>query len=174
MKGKSALTKVSVLQLLTAMLLIHTVPVVIVSAQVPPIELIASEASSIHEEGFVPYYKEGANLAINAALHKNSFASSKFIFPGKNGEYDVTLHTILETDGESKYRVKINGKVIGEFQNPETAKHGAFTFTLEKIKLQHGDVIHVQSNTHSNKKVPEGDDFGFSRGRWKKLVFQSS
>ena len=109
-------------------------------------------------------------LAINAAQHKDRFAAAEGSFNGNAGTYDLALVALTETDGESSYRVLVNGKQIGQAQNPETTEdYKVARHRFSGIELKTGDTIRVEFNTHSNGKIPEGDAFAFSRGRWRAL-----
>ncbi|MEM6803455.1 MAG: hypothetical protein AAF696_18755 [Bacteroidota bacterium] len=149
----------------------------------------AAEASKLHKDirwvgikdfeiekigNFVaPYKDKGRNaIAINAGLHKNKYAAVKKVFEGASGNYNITLTTLTEEDGESTYHIKVNGKELGVFQNPETsADMKAYSHTVEKVFLERGDLIQIESNTHSNGKIPEGEAFAFARGRWRSITF---
>lgn len=117
---------------------------------------------------YVPAYKDGNNqaLAIDAAQHKNQFAAGEVVFPGPSGTYDVVITTLTETDGESTYQLFVQGKKLGEFQNPKTdedyipAQH-----RWKNVALQQGDEVLVAFNTHSNGRTPEGSGFAFARGQ---------
>lgn len=127
-------------------------------------------------DGFVaPYKDKGRNaVAINAGAHKNRYAASSKAFEGASSYYDITLTSLTEEDGESTYRIKINGQLVGEFQNPETtADMQAFTHSLKSVLVRTGDVIQIESNTHSNGEIPEGDGFAFARGRWRSISFDA-
>lgn len=127
-------------------------------------------------DGFVaPYKDKGRNaVAINAGAHKNKYAASTKVFDGASSYYDITLTSLTEEDGESTYRLKVNGKLVGEFQNPETtADMQPFTHTFKNVLVLKDDVIQIESNTHSNGKIPEGDGFAFSRGRWRSISFDA-
>ncbi|MCG8700269.1 MAG: hypothetical protein MI922_19605, partial [Bacteroidales bacterium] len=61
--------------------------------------------------GFVPAYidnQRGA-LAVNAAKHKDKWAAAIATFNGESATYDITMTSMLETDGECSYKVKVNG-----------------------------------------------------------------
>lgn len=125
-------------------------------------------------DGFVePYKDNGRNaIAVNAAEHKNKYAASTKVFDGASSYYNLMLTTLTEEDGESTYRIKLNGKLVGESQNPETtADMQAYTHTFKNVLVLNGDVIQIESNTHSNGKIPEGDAFAFARGRWRSISF---
>lgn len=121
-----------------------------------------------------PYKDNGRNaVAINAGLYKNKFAATKKVFNGVSHYYNITFTSLTEEDGESTYRLKINNKLIGKFQNPvTTADMVPYTQTFENILIQNGDVIQIESKTHSNGKIPEGDGFAFARGRWRSIAFE--
>lgn len=107
-------------------------------------------------------------LAIDASKHRNKFAAAESTYQGKAGTFDMLLSTLTETDGESTYRLFVSGKKVGEFQNPTTARDYTLASRQWKdVKLKPGDTIRVEFNSASNGKIPEGDAFAFSRGRWR-------
>ncbi|WP_063709094.1 DUF5060 domain-containing protein [Rhodopirellula sallentina] len=121
---------------------------------------------------FVTGYKDNARkaMAINAAKHQGVFAAAESQYDGADGTFDVVLTTLTETDGESVYRVRIDGKLVGEVQNPETKKdYGPVHHRFRNVSIQSGDTIRVEFNSDSNGKVPEGDAYAFSRGRWRSI-----
>ncbi len=128
--------------------------------------------NDIDIEGFVPAYKDTPRnaMAVDAVKYKDMFAASTMVYEGEEGLYDLTLMTLKELDGESSYRISINEQIVGQFKNKTTEKdYEPDFFTARKVTLQKGDVIRIESNTHSNFKVPEGEIFAFSRGRWRQL-----
>jgi hypothetical protein len=123
-------------------------------------------------DGFVPGYidKGRKALAINAAQHQNKFAAAEGKYKGKPGKYDLVLNALTETDGESTYRVLIAGKKIGEATNPETTKdYEVAAHRFDGVELKTGDTIRIEFSTASNGKIPEGEAFAFSRGRWRSV-----
>jgi hypothetical protein len=140
-----------------------------------PYVLVATrDFEGVSGSGFVPSYTDDGHkaLAINAGRHKDKFAAARTKFQGDSGKYDVTIATVTETDGESTYRLSIGGKSVGTFTNPATdddyqpARH-----TWGNVAVKKGDAIQVEFNTASNKKKAEGNNFGYSRGRWTTLEF---
>lgn len=128
--------------------------------------------NDIDVDGFVPAYKDKPRnaMAVDAVKYKDKFAASTMVYEGAEGLYDLTLMTLKELDGESSYRISINDHLVGEFRNKTTKKdYEPDFFTARKVTLKKGDVIRVESNTNSNFRVPEGDIFAFSRGRWRQL-----
>lgn len=123
-------------------------------------------------DGFVQGYKdeERQAFAINAAQHQNKYAAAESTFKGKSGTYDLVLNALTETDGESSYRVFVGGKKVGEATNPETSKdYKVAPHRFGGIAVKTGDTIRVEFNSASNGKIPEGDGFAFSRGRWRSV-----
>ena len=60
-----------------------------------------------------PYKDNGRNaVAINAGVYKGKFAAAKKEFTGVSGFYTITLTSLTEEDGESTYRVKVDGKLV--------------------------------------------------------------
>ncbi len=128
---------------------------------------------SVAQNEFVPAYRdeERKALAINAALYQGKFAAAESQFKGKKGIYDIVLSTMTETDGESSYRLLVKGNKIGEVQNPESdVDYKIVNHRFKNISLSPGDSLRVEFNSHSNGKIPEGDAFAFSRGRWQSLI----
>jgi hypothetical protein len=138
-----------------------------------PMKLLAmQDFKFVVGDGFVQGYKDNGRkaLAINAAKHQNKFAAAEGKYKGKPGKYDLVLNALTETDGESTYRVLIAGKKVGEATNPETTKdYKVATHRFNGVELQTGDMIRVEFSTASNGKIPEGDAFAFSRGRWRSV-----
>ena len=121
---------------------------------------------------FVRGYKDNARkaMAINAAEHKDKFAAAESTFGGKTGTYDLVLNALTETDGESSYRLFVAGQKVGEATNPETEKdYQVAPHRFNGVALTKGDSIRVEFNSASNGKIPEGNAFAFSRGRWKSI-----
>ena len=120
-------------------------------------------------DGFVAAYRDEGHdaLAINPSQHKNKFAAARTKFHGPAGTYRVTLSTIAENDGESTYRLAVNGKRVGSFTNPKVkSSYEPKEASWEGIPFAPGDAIQVEFNTATN----EAD--GWSRGRWTKLRFE--
>lgn len=121
---------------------------------------------------FVIAYKDkGRNaIAVNAGRYKNRFAATQKVFEGGSGYYNITITTLTEEDGESTFRFKVNETIVGEFQNPETPKDmEPYIYIFKNVLIKKGDVIQIESNTHSNGKIPEGNGFAFARGRWRSI-----
>ncbi len=122
---------------------------------------------------FIPGYidRNQRAMAINAARYQDKFAAAESTFQGGSGTYDLVLTTLTETDGESCYRLFIDGKKIGEVQNPvATEDYEKVNHRFNTVGLKHGSVIRVEFNSASNGKVPEGNGFAFARGRWRSVT----
>ncbi|MEM1026843.1 MAG: hypothetical protein AAGJ38_02055, partial [Planctomycetota bacterium] len=125
--------------------------------------------------GFAPSYYDAARdaIAVNAAKYPNAFAASQATFVGASGTYDVTLTALTEIDGESTYRLAVDGKLIGESKNlPSESDYAPQKHLFRKVRLNNGAEVRVSSNSVSNGKVPEGDAFAFARGRWREISFR--
>ncbi|MCF2950117.1 hypothetical protein L0668_18525 [Paraglaciecola aquimarina] len=123
------------------------------------------------------YFDKGRGvLAINAGKPelRNKFISASYIHKKpKPQSFNMKLVTLTELDGESEYKVLLNGKLIGDFKNPETnLDYKEAVFDLGLIELKKGDEITVKSNAVTNGKIPEGDITAFARGRWRGVVLQ--
>ncbi len=124
--------------------------------------------------GFSPPYKDQHRkaMAIDAVHYKGVYAASIVELTAPKGLYDITLTSLSEIDGESSYRLRINGEIIGEIQNTKTEiDYQNQTYTFKNISLNKINDIQLEFNSHSNGKIPEGDAFAFSRGRWTELQF---
>jgi len=124
--------------------------------------------------GFVPAYKDQGRgaLAVNPDSYKDKFGAAETAFAGKPGVYDVTLTTLAETDGESTYRLRIDGKLVGEFTNPKTSEDYKPTHqTWKKVTVGKAAKIRVEFNTATNSTSRQGSRKGYSRGRWTTLTF---
>ncbi|MCG8698371.1 MAG: T9SS type A sorting domain-containing protein, partial [Bacteroidales bacterium] len=125
-------------------------------------------------KGFVPGYidKQRGALAVNAAKYKDKWAAATATFNGESATYDITMTSMLETDGECSYKVKVNGKVVGTYQNIPTKKdYTLYTKTFKGVQVSKGAKIQVEFNTHTNKTIPEGNGWAYARGRWTKVEF---
>jgi len=124
-------------------------------------------------DGFVPAYKDGRHnaLAINPDDYKDKFAAAQTKFTGKAGTYDITLTTMAEIDGESTYKLLIEGKLVGQFTNPKTSQDYKPTLkTWKNISVDKGATIRVEFNTATNSKAKQGRRMAYARGRWLALT----
>lgn len=131
--------------------------------------------TTLSVSGFSPAYVDNARnaLAIDAAQYKDKFAAATTTFTGVTGNYNITIHTLSELDGESSYKVKVNGVQVGTFQNPSTTvDYSPASKTFNNIAVKNGDLIQVEFNSHTNGKIPENGGTAFSRGRWTSLAFK--
>ena len=136
-----------------------------------------SDFDNTNVSGFVPAYVDARRdaLAVDASLYPNEFAAATLIFEGLSGTYDLVLNTMAESDGESTYRIAINGRRQSEtFTNPiifgtNQAEYTPFANVWENLTLSNGDEIRVEFNAASNGLIPEGNAFAFARGRWTSL-----
>ncbi|WP_010523377.1 CBM96 family carbohydrate-binding protein [Aquimarina agarivorans] len=133
-----------------------------------------SNFNNLRINGFSPAYKDNQRraIAINAAQHKDKFAAAEANFSGNTGTYNIKLNTLAELDGESTYRLKINGKQVGTYTNPETnTDYSPAGTTFNNVSVKKGDKIRVEFSSHTNGKIPENGGTAFSRGRWTGLDF---
>jgi len=128
--------------------------------------------------GYLPYYRDEARnaLAINASLetHRYRYAAARYTFDGPENHYRLSLITMSEIDGESDYLLRVNGKLVGAFTNPETeTDYSLHRYSLDHVALKPGDLIQVESQAVTNGKIPEGEATAFARGRWRALSISS-
>ena len=154
------------------------------SAQTPGPEVVPTAEGAIvlkavrdfqivTEDGFIPAYKDGGHdaLAVNPDDYKDKFAAAQTKFTGEAGTYDITLTTLAETDGESTYKLLIDGKLVGQFTNPKTSEDYKPTLkTWKNVSVGKGATIRVEFNTASNRSSRQGNRAGYARGRWTALT----
>jgi len=125
----------------------------------------------------ITYYKEQTRsmLAIDASKYKGSFAKARHEFYGKGGEYDITIAVLTENDGESTYKIAVDGDEVQKSFRPEPGKRWIVRHTWKKVPLKNRAHITVSSNAHTNKKLKDPDGSpAYSRGRWQELVIVPS
>ncbi len=126
--------------------------------------------------GEVPYYVDAARnaLAINAAntSYRGKFARAQLTYGGASGNFNVTITTLTEEDGESTYHLLVNGSQAATYQNPRVGAAGdsqPHLHTWSNIVINAGDILAIESDTHSNGLIPESGGFAWSRGRWRQI-----
>ncbi len=159
------------------LLVIIVYPVMLFSQQNPIIMEAVQDFPELALNGFVPATKKkGKNvLSVNAVQYKGVFAAARGIFKGESGRYHIKINTLKEFDGESTYRIRVNGKLIGTYQNPRTDESGDFTpsdTTFLNISVEKNAKIRVEFNSHTNGLVPEKGGTAYARGRWSSLIFE--
>ena len=143
-------------------------PVAVPAAKPQSPQLLDMPATMFAEAKLDGYYLDrGKWLAINPEARKQAKAARTFPYP--SGKYDVTLHTVGENDGQSKYSVQVDGKPVGEFTNPlstemfeEAARFGK---TWKGVSITEGAIISVSSTIGSS------DGKEYSRARWSRVAF---
>ncbi len=122
----------------------------------------------------VYYVDQGNNgvLSIDASNkeQRDKFAGATTLFKGETGLYKAVLTTMAENDGESVYKIKINGKEVSTLVNPPTKSSFFTTRHHLDLYLHKNDIIEVLSKAMTNGKIPENDETAWSRGRWSALT----
>lgn len=147
-----------------------------VAAETPAYTFSAIKDFKKKDAGEVPLYvdKKRKAVAINAAKesYRGKWAKATLEFKGKSAKYNVVITTLTEEDGECTYKLLINEKEVGVFQNPRVKKENDSKpkkHTWKGISINAGDKITIASNTHSNGIIPENGAFAWARGRWRQL-----
>ena len=129
-------------------------------------------------QGFAPAYVDVARvaLAINVNQYPDQWAKAIGTFKGEAGVYDLVFTSLLETRGESSYQVAVDGTQILSFTNPRIHGTEIEDFTeyiagVRGVSMQENSLLEVEFISHSNGLVPEGDGFGYARGRWRTIRF---
>ncbi|WP_298363872.1 DUF5060 domain-containing protein [uncultured Lutibacter sp.] len=149
---------------------------VVTSQKFEKIKLSATSDFEIDQTSEAIYYIDKSNkaLAINAGKkdQRAKFAKAKTIFKGESGTYKLMFTTIAENDGESRYKILVNGSTVKEVTNSETSESmQGEDHNLGYIYLEKNDILEIASTAETNGKIPENDETAWSRGRWKSLIF---
>ncbi|MFY0686559.1 MAG: hypothetical protein JXQ90_05310 [Cyclobacteriaceae bacterium] len=155
-------------------LLSYSAPIIQPSCNAVTLEALR-DFVAVENEQYAPFYKDNNRgaLAINAAKYKDQHAIAESIWSAEKGTFEVTITTLGEDDGESFYKLLINGKEIGEVQNqPSETNYLPQTHSFGRVLVKNGDNISIAFNAHTNGKIPEGESTAYSRGRWTKITFE--
>lgn len=138
-------------------------------------------------DGAIDYYIDTENdaLAIRADIEANrvGFARAALTYEGSSGIYDVTITTLTEEEGESTYRLLINGQQVATYQNPSIGEGSSLdlqanTHTWSGIAIPSGATIAIESNADSNNRVSEAGDgnapWAWAQGRWQQIELTPS
>lgn len=118
---------------------------------------------------FYPELKTDA-LAVDPSISTVEFASAELIFEGESGIYQFITTTMPEIDGQSSYRLVINGEEINEVINPLYTELAFINLELGQSQLNTGDTITIRSNCHTNKQYFNKGKPSYARGRWTRLM----
>lgn len=135
--------------------------------------------------GDVPYYQDKRNdalgIAANIVANRTGFARASRTFDGATGSYDATITTLTEEDGESIYRLLVNGTQVATYTNsfvydpPDTPLDlQPHTHTWSGISIPNGATITIESNADTNGRIPEDGGSAWARGRWRQIEFSTS
>ncbi len=146
-------------------------------SSLPPVpEQVAINATDFSSRG--DFYIDGKYLAIDPLNDSDQKATATENFPGTDGEYDITFYGVGEEDGESVYKLWINGDLIGEYQVDTTSESFAegerFNRTWTGVTVNADDEIKVEAEARSNGTIEENGapgGYAWSRGRWYKIDF---
>ncbi|MCU0378973.1 MAG: DUF5060 domain-containing protein [Bacteroidales bacterium] len=125
------------------------------------------KATDFPVEGTGYYVNDGKWLAINPEERRE--AATSLSFPLPDGNYDIVLLGVGESDGNSSYSLSINEMKIGDFTVAPSKymfeEGSEFNALWEDVPIRKGDLLKIGSATASN------DGKEFSRGRWAGVVF---
>lgn len=121
-----------------------------------------------------PDLKDGKSiLSIGERL---AWAAAQLTADVTDGMAIFKINAMQETDGESTYKLKINGELIGQGTNDRIHNTTIPDYTIQThevrdtaVQLNDGDLIQVEFNNATNGLVPEGDLTATARGRWLSL-----
>ena len=133
-----------------------------------------NDFNTLQVSGFAATYKDAARnaIAVNPIQAGTNWAAASTTFTGNTGTYDITLNTLSELDGESSYRLLVNGTLVGTYQNPSTTTdYSPNSKVWTAIQVPAGATIQVECQAHTNGLIPEGTSTAYSRGRWTSVVF---
>ncbi len=129
-------------------------------------------------KGFSTAYFDNVReaIAVNTVEQPtDKWAAATTLFENSSGVYTIRFTSLLESDGECSYILKIGSNKVMDFQNPriygkEIEEYAPHVEEVENISIEKDDLIRVEFLPHSNGLVPEGDGFGFARARWKSNI----
>jgi len=133
---------------------------------------------NLNVKGFSPAYYDKVREAIGINTVEqptDQWAAATTSFDHPSGVYTIRFTSLLESDGECPYILRIGGKKVMDFQNPriygkDIEEYSPHAEEVKNIAIEKGSRILVEFLPHSNGLVPEGDGFGYARARWKSNI----
>ncbi|MEL7159229.1 MAG: PKD domain-containing protein, partial [Bacteroidota bacterium] len=108
-------------------------------------------------------------LAINPEVSQTAEVARAF--SGESCLYDITFHGVGENDGQSSFKLFVDGKLVGNIVLPLSTEPWelgeAYNFTFPAVPVRNGAEIKV-----FGKVGTDGQEF--SRARWLKIDFRPS
>lgn len=120
------------------------------------------EAETMRLEGYTPMAVtpwETASAGRDVGCGSERCAAS-FTWDGAPGWHTVMVHYFDEQDGVSRYRLRVNGQVVAEWQadgdvpRPEASGHTATWQRVHGIALRPGDEIRVEATPDGREPAP--------------------
>jgi hypothetical protein len=131
---------------------------------------IALNSQDFPIEGTGFYRDRGRWLAINPDQHKK--ASTQVRFSHAPGRYDITLHVVGESHGQSEFDLIVDEKPVGTFVAPlgtENFHEGPrWTQTWKNVDIEKNNPVEVRA------RIASADGREYSRARWIGLTFSPS
>jgi len=126
---------------------------------------------------FAPFYREQSSpqssehgVAIDTVRHAGHPAAAEMVFKGTAGRFILQLTAVAEEDGESTYRLVVNGRALERRQNPPVLeKRVPVNHRWGPLALEPGDRIQIVFAGATNGKIPERGGTAWARGRWRSL-----
>lgn len=164
----------------------------------PVSQVVSSEVSYLYDtradfpditSGDIEYYRDNGNgalaIAANIVSNRTGFAKAERVFDGASGVYDVAITTMTEEDGESTYRLLVNGVQVADYTNPFVLDPPDSPLDLQPhthkwtgISIPSGATLAIESNADSNDQVSEAGDgnapWAWARGRWQQIELSPS
>lgn len=139
--------------------------------------IIANVDFTLHEESseYATFYDDpktdslgidAANLAFRTKYAKASYTITEA------GSFELGFVALSEFDGESNYKLMLNGELVGDFTNPRTELdfHEVYFRTGQTVTLTAGDELTVEAIAASNGEIPEDGGYAWARGRWRAVT----
>lgn len=132
----------------------------------------------VTDPAFAPYYRETSSarpndhgVAIDTVRHAGKSAAAELTYAGEPGRFNLELTAVGEEDGESTYRLVIDGRALEQKRNhPVPDKRVPQVHRWGPLDLKTGDRIRVVFAGATNGKIPERDGTAWARGRWRALT----
>ncbi len=130
-----------------------------VKSMAMPVPSLTAKDFLENAEGY--YLDKGKWLAINPEKHKQAKARTWFPYP--SGKYNITLHVVGESDGQSTFQVAIGETKVGEFVAPlgtQTFEEGPqYSKTWKEVTVRKESQVIVSS------QIASADGKEWSRAR---------
>ncbi|MDF9798846.1 hypothetical protein OKW21_004109 [Catalinimonas alkaloidigena] len=131
---------------------------------------------NLQVEGFSPAYYDKVReaIAINTVDQPtDQWGAASSLFELPTGSYTIRFTSLLESDGECTYIMRMGGNKVMEFQNPRIHGKGIEEYSpheevVENVSIEKGSRIQVEFLPHSNGPCAGGRRLWICPGQMEK------